>query len=86
MLHWIMLSKVDRPLVPVGGSQKQSEHIVAIRKENECWVDKKEEKKELKNREIKKRKEGRREEEKKEEDKIANREGETEEEKKEKKI
>lgn len=81
-----MLSKVDRLLVPVGGSQKQTEHIVAIRKENECWVDKKEEKKELEIREIKKRKEGRREEERKEEDKIANREGETEEGKKEKKI
>ena len=54
-------------LVPVGGSLKQSECIVAIRKEDECWVDKQEEKKELKNTERKKRQEGRREEERKEE-------------------
>lgn len=49
-------------MVPVGGSQKQTEHIVAIRKEeNECWVDKRK-KEGMKIREIKKRKEGRREE------------------------
>ena len=73
-------------LVPVGGSLKQSECIVAIRKEDECWVDKQEEKKELKNTERKKRQEGRREEERKEENQIASREGETEEGRKGKKI
>lgn len=59
-------------LVPVGGSLKQSERTVAIRKEDECWVDKQEEKKGLKNRERKKRQEGRREEERKEENQTAN--------------